>query len=880
MRRALGWLARLLSPVRSLRTDEEIAAELESHIALHVEEKMQSGMTLEQARSDAWMKLGGVERTKDEYRDQRGVPMVEMLRSDISDGIRRLLKSPGFSCVAIVILGLGIGANAAIFSVVNAVVLRPLPYPDASRLVRIWHTPPAEQFGGVPQFSVSPANYFDWKAGVTTFAHMAIYGGAPGTLVGHGEPVALRATVVTGEFFQVLGAAPLAGRLLNTGDDEPGRDHVIVVAEHTWKGSFGGDPAFIGQKVRLGTELYTVVGIMPDAAAFPEGADLWRPLVWQPGERNVRGNHNYLVIGRLRPSADVRAAQAELTTISQRLERQYPEDDKGWGAVVLPLHQDLIADVRWELLLLLGAVVVVLLIACANLANLLLARVLGRSREIAIRTAIGASRGRLIQQLLVESALLGLAGGAVGLLAAVGTVRAIVGLFGTALPRASEVGIDGPVLAFTTVIAIATGLMAGVAPAWRMTRGDAGDALKAGMGRGGSHAGERRVRNALVSAEVALALVLLVGAGLLIRTLAQLQAVNPGFDPRNIITMAVGAPPARYPQPAQRVRVFEDIVRRVRAVPGVESVATTDNLPLTGGSTQPVAIEGEAPRPLSEQPEVAIRSMSQNYISTVRMHLVEGRDFTENDGLDHPLVVIVSASTARRFWPNRSPLGQHLTLGLISAEPREVVGVVSDVKIRSLTAGDTQTIYVPFAQSGRPFQTVVVRTRVAPQSAVSSIVGAIHTVLPDQPVLFIRGLDEVVGASIAQQRFTMQLLTAFAALALLLAAVGIYGVLSYSVRQRVQEIGIRMALGAARFDVVRLIVVEGLKPTGAGLVVGVGVAAALGRLLSSLVFGITPHDTLTFAAVSIVVVTVGIFASLLPAYRATRVDPLHTLRGE
>jgi predicted permease len=356
--------------------------------------------------------------------------------------------------------------------------------------------------------------------------------------------------------------------------------------------------------------------------------------------------------------------------------------------------------------------------------------------------------------------------------------------------------------------------------------------------------------------------------------------VNPGFDPRNVIAMVVGAPPARYPQPAQRVRVFEEIIRRVGAVPGVESVATTDNVPLTGGSTQPVAIEGEAPRPLSEQPEVAVRSMSPAYVSTVRMHVVEGRDFTDNDGLEHPLVAIVSASTARRFWPNRSPIGRHLTLGLISPEAREVVGVVSDVKIRSLTAGDTQTIYVPFAQSGRPFQTVVVRTRVAPQSAVSSIVGAIHTVLPDQPVLFIRGLDEVVGASIAQQRFTMQLLTAFAALALLLAAVGIYGVLSYSVRQRVQEIGIRMALGAARFDVVRLIVVEGLKPTGAGLVVGVGVAAALGRLLSSLVFGITPHDTLTFAAVSIVVVTVGIFASLLPAYRATRVDPLHTLRGE
>jgi putative ABC transport system permease protein len=880
MRRALGWFARLLSPVRPIRTDEEIAAELESHIALHMDDKLQSGMTLEEARSDAWRKLGGMARTKDEYRDQRGVPMIDTLGSDIRYGVRRLLKSPGFSCVAIVILGLGIGANAAIFSVVNAVVLRPLPYPDSSRVVRVWHTPPPAQFGGVSQFSVSPANYFDWKAGATTFAHMAIYGGVPATLVGSGEPVALRATAATGEFFDVLGAAPLAGRLLNAGDDDPTRNHVVVVAEHVWKGRFGGDPAFVGQAIRLGTELYTVVGIMPDAAAFPEDGDLWQPLAWRPGERNVRGNHSYLVIGRVRPSADLRAAQAELTTISQRLERLYPEDDKGWGAVVLPLHQDLIAGVRWELLLLLGAVVAVLLIACANLANLLLARVLGRSREIAIRTAVGASRGRLVQQLLVESALLGLVGGAVGLLAAVGTLRAIVAVFGTALPRASQVGIDAPVLAFTTLIAIATGLMAGVAPAWRMTRGDASDALKQGMGRAGSHAGERRVRNALVTAEVALAMVLLVGAGLLIRTLAQLQAVNPGFDPRNVIALVVGAPPNRYPQPAQRVRVFEEISRRITAVPGVESVATTDNLPLTGGSTQPIAIEGEAPRPLSEQPEVAVRMMSPNYVSTVRMHLVDGRDFTQTDDLDHPLVVIVSASTARRFWPNRSPIGQHLTLGLISPEPREVVGIVSDVKIRSLTSSDAQTVYVPSPQAARAFQTVVVRTAAGPRNALSSIIGAIHAVVPDQPVLFIREMDEIVGASIAQQRFTMQLLTVFAALALLLAAVGIYGVLSYTVRQRVQEIGIRMALGAARRDVVRLIVVEGLKPTGVGLVVGVGVAAALGRLLSTLVFGITPHDTLTFAAVSILVVGVGIFASLLPAYRATRVDPLRTLRAE
>ena len=882
MRRARGWLARAIAPFGAGRSDRDIDAELRSHIELHVADNIRAGLSPEEARRQASIALGGMERTKDEYRDQRGFPVIESLIRDIRHAVRLLVKSPGFSATAIVILGLGIGANAAIFSVVNAVVLRPLPFPDSARIMAVWHTPPREQFAGLSTFfSVSPANYLDWRAQNTSFEHMAIFGFRAANLSGRGEPDVLQAAAVSGEFFQVLRANAMLGRLLDTGDDADGHAKVVVLGEKIWKSRFGGDPSIVGRTIQLNGEPCTVVGVLAQPMKFPSWADVWFPLVWRPNERAVRGNHNYLVVGRLRDGVDVRRAQAEMTSISERLAQQYPADDKGWGAIVVPLHQDLVADVRWGLLVLLGAVACVLLIACANLANLLLARVLGRAREIAIRTAIGAGRARIIQQLLVESTVLAIGGGAIGLVAAGWSIDAIVKSFGASLPRASEIALDGRVLAFTFVVAVATGVIAGVAPAWRMTRGDAAEALKQGMGRGGTHAGERRVRHVLVTAEVALALMLLVAAGLLIRTFWQLRAVDPGVDPRNVMTMAVSLPDARYTKPEERARVFDEILRRVRAVPGVEAASAIDSLPLQdGGSMQPVAIEGEPVRPLSEQPELAVRDIAVGYPSVVRIRVLDGRDFTEADRAGRPLAVLVSASAAKRFWPDQRAIGKRLTLGLISNDVREVVGVVSDVRVHGLSVANAQTIYVPYAQVPMPHLSLVVRSTLPPSSVVPAVVAAVHAVDAEQPVVEIQSLDEVIGESIAQQRFAMRLLTAFAALALLLAGVGIYGVLSYTVRQRVQEIGIRMALGAARVDVVRLIVVEGLRPTLAGLAIGLVGAAALGRVLSTLVFGITPRDVPTFAAVAGVVIVVGLLSCLLPAYRATRVDPLQALRAE
>jgi predicted permease len=872
---------RLAGSLRSSRRDREFSDELASHLQLHIDDNVRAGMTPDEARRQALVALGGVEQTKDAYRDQRGLPVIESLLRDCRYGARLLLKSAGFSLAAVLILALGIGANTAIFSVVNAVVLRPLPFSEASRIMRVWHTPPPEQFSGAPIFAVSPANYIDWRSQNDVFERMAIYRYRQLNLTGQTEPDALLAAVVSPEFFDVLGVRPIAGRAFGPGDDEAGRANIVLLSEKMWKSRFGGDAAIVGRSIALNGEPHTVIGVVPQRLAFPETAQVWVPLVWTAKDRAVRGNHTYLVIARLKPGVDVARAQAELSTISKRLEQRYPADDKGWGALVLPLHQDLVGDVRWPLLVLLGAVAFVLLIACANLANLLLARTLGRAREIAIRAALGASRGRIVQQLLAESVMLGLAGGAAGLFAAQFGISAIVGSIGHDLPRVGEIDVDGRVLAFTCAIAILTGLLAGVAPAWRMTRGDASDALKMGQGRGGSETGERRLRNVLVISEVALALMLLVGAGLLIRTLWQLRAVDPGIDPRNVLTMTVAIPQTKYPKSDQQARFFDEALRRIRALPGVESASATDSLPLQGGSTQPVAIEGHPVLPLSEQPEVAVRALLPDYIRTVRMRLLDGRDFTAADTPDRPARVLVSASMARRFWPNERAIGRHLTLGLMSAAPREVIGIVNDVKLLGLdTPNPVAAVYVPLTQAPTFSLSIVVRTAVPPGTVAPAVINAIHLTDPEQPILDIMTMDEVIGASLRQQRFAMLLLTVFAVLALGLAGVGIYGVLSYTVRQRVREIGIRMALGAPAAEVLRMVITEGMKPTLVGLAIGIASAAALGRMLASLIFGVSARDAATFTAVSIIVIAVGLVASAVPAYRATRIDPLQALRTE
>ena len=882
MRHLRAWRSRILGLFATGTADRELAAELESHLQLHVDDNLRAGMTPEEARRQAVIALGGLDATTEAYRDRRGLPALDSLLRDLRYAARTLRKNPGFSLAGIVILGLGIGVNSAIFTVVNAVVLRPLPVADADRIVRLWHTPPQSTFPGMRTFSLSPANFLDWQAQSRSFEAMAIFRGGRPTLTGHGEPAAVRSMRASAAFLPVFGLRPILGRGFAPEEDLEGAPPAVMLSESFWRSQFGADAAILGRPILLDRVPYTVIGVVP-APSFLAQVQVWLPLAWGAGDRLERANHNYSGVAKLKPGVSVAAAQADLDVVSARLERQYPAENKDWGALVTPLQDDLVGDARTSLLVLLGAVSLVLLIACANLANLLLVRTHGRAREIALRGALGASRARVIQQLLAEGVLLGLGGGAAGFAAAFYGVETLVALVGSALPRAQEVAVDGQVLAFTAAVSIATGLLAAFFPAWRLSGRDANDVLKQGATRGSSGGGDGRVRQALVVSEVALALMLLVGAGLLLRSLSSLRAVDPGFDADNVLTAEIGIPEAKYDTPEARNQFFDRVRDRVGALPGVEAAAWIDNVPLQGGSTQYVLPDGWPPVQDSELPTVAVRLASPGYFGAARVPIMAGRDFAAADALGAPGVIILSERTAERFWPGRNPIGRHVTLKMISDEPREVVGVVGEVKMGALDAGvsDSETaIYAPAAQFGYNGTTLFVRAAVPPESLSPSVIAAVHAIDPEQPVLNIRTMEHVVEESLGQRPFAVQLLVAFAALALILASVGIYSVLAYTVRQRIREIGIRMALGAPSASVLRMVVVEGLKPTLAGVALGLLLAAGLVRVIGALLFNVSQYDLRTFALVPALVIAVGAVATWIPAYRATRVNPIDTLRAE
>ncbi len=817
------------------------------------------------------------------------------LLQDIRYGWRVLRKSPGFTIVAVVVLALGIGANTAIFSVVNAVLLRPLPFEDSGRLVQVWHVPPPKSFPGMTTFTVSPANFLDWRSQNHVFEGMSAYGFGQYTLTGTGHPEALTTCAVTYGLFSILRAQPLLGRVFLPGEDYPGHDHEVVLSYGMWRSRYGANPAIVGQNIELNGEKYNVIGVMGPGFEFPIVTDpnyrpqMWKPLAWTDKERAVRDDHNYEVLARLKPIVNLKQAQAEMDTISNRLAQQYPADNKGWGAIAVPLREDLVGDVKPALLILLGAVAFVLLIACANVANLVLAKTLARRKEIAIRTALGATRRRVLQQVLSETVLLAIAGGALGLIFSHFGIVLIVKFLAQQLPRSSEIGLDAWVLAFTLGISLLTGFAAGLLPALRLTREDVNQALKQGLGRTASDSGGNRTRRVLVVCEVALSLMLLIGAGLLIRSLWMLRSVNPGFDPDRVVTMTVSIPATKFPAPAQLISFFDQVLQRVRPLPGVKSAGLIDSLPLSGhGSHQPIAIEGRPPLPMADMPEVDVRLISPGYVSAMRIPVVQGRDIDDSDVAGRPGAVLISQSMARQFWPNENPIGKHLTLYFFPGITRVVVGVVGDVKDDALNqTRSAAALYYPLAQASTgngPWQsfgmTLAVRTSMDPLDTVSAITNSVHEVDAEVPLLNIATMRDTVSDSLSPQRFTMLLLTAFAGLALLLAAVGIYSVLSYAVRRRVREIGIRMALGAQVSDVLRMVVIEGMKPTLIGVAIGLAGALALGRVLSSAIYGVSSRDLATFGTVSVLLTAVGFAASIIPAYRATRVDPMRTLREE
>jgi predicted permease len=868
---------------RRRRWDEERRREVEVYLELETADNLARGMSAVEAASAARRKLGSPTLIREEIYRMNTIGLVETMWGDLRYAGRVLRKAPGFAAAVIAILALGIGANTTIFSVVNAVLLRPLPFPASDRLVRIFHVPPQQQFPGVTKFSVSPANYLDWKRQSHTFEAMAAYAVRNHNLTGGDRPEAIALGHVPPEFFDIVGLHPFIGRVFSPEEDRPAGAHVAVIANSFWRTHLGAVPDVIGRTVQLDRQPYTIVGVMPPAMEYASwgvtAVKIWVPLAWDDSERAIRGLHNYQVVARLAPGATLRLARSELDAVSATLARLYPADDAGWGATAMTLQELVVGDVRTSLLVLLGAVGFVLLIACANVANLCLARMLGRGKEIALRCALGAGRGRILRQLLTETVLLSVAGGAAGLVLARAGLRLVAMLVADQLPRADELSIDGAVLAFTAAISLATGIGAGLIPALRGRRTDLNEALKQGLGRTESQAGGPLTRNLLVIVEVALSLMLLIGAGLMIRTLWFLRRVNPGFDPHGVMTMTVSIPQSKYDTPARSTAFFDELLRRVRALPGVDSAAVIDSVPISGGGPiQPIVIEGRPSGAMSEQPEMAVRQSSPGYLRTMRIPLLRGRDFRERD----TRAVLISESVAKRFWPGQDPLGARIRFTLVDKEAVwEIVGVVGDIKDIGLAAETPETMVYQWTRE-RPMRylNLVVRTANDPASVVQPATAVIRQIDAEQPVRNVSSMDDLIAASLANDRFNMRLLGAFAAMAVSLAAIGIYSLLSYAVRRRRREIGIRTALGADVYDVVRMILIEGLKPALIGVAIGILGALFITRILSRLVHGVSPTDPVTFALVAAGVLCISLVSCVAPALRAARVDPLGALRDE
>ncbi len=621
--------------------------------------------------------------------------MTAMMQN-VKFALRLLRKSPGFALVAVAIMALGIGANTAIFSVVRAVLLEPLPFRDADRLVQVWHVPPQSSFPGMSTFAVAAGNFLDWQKQNDVFEKMALYTGSHFDITGAGKPEAVTASSVSADFFSVLGTEPIHGRVFLPQEDRPGNNHEVMLSYMFWQTHYGSDAGAVGRSINLDGEPYTIVGVMGPKMKKPGFANVWVPLALTTQDASVRGEHHFMSIARLKPGVTLAQAQAEMDTISQRLEKAYPEDDKGWGATLHSMRDETVGDVRPALLMMLGAVAFVLLIACANVANLILARTFARRKEIAIRSAMGASRGRIVEQLLSEALIISLCGGALGLVAAHYGIELLTKFFADKLPRMGEIGLNGSVLAFTFGLSIVTGILSGLLPAWSMTKGDVNEALKQGLGRTDAESGTGKTRSALVVIEVALSLVLLIGAGLMLRSLWKLQNIDPGFEQRSVLTMSVMVNKRQFAEPRQEVQFFDEVLERVRALPGVVSAGAVDNLPLEGGSNQPVAIEGHAAAALSEQPEVSVRVVTPGYVQAMRIPVLQGREITAADTADSEAVVMISQSMAKQFWPNSSPIGHHLKLSFFPDKDREIVGVVGDVKQLGLdSSAGIATLYWP-----------------------------------------------------------------------------------------------------------------------------------------------------------------------------------------
>ncbi|MDX6271426.1 MAG: hypothetical protein QOD28_2649 [Acidobacteriota bacterium] len=807
---------------------------------------------------------------------------------DLRYGFRMLWKSPGFTLVTVLALALGIGANTAIFSVVNTVLLRPLPYANGERIVYI-----GEWSQQVPGMSVSYPNFIDWRDQQQTMERIAAFRSANYVVTGGGEPERLDGRQVSAGFFEVLGVQPALGRNFTPEEDKPGATPVALISHGFWQRRLGGDPSIVNKQLQLSNESYTVVGVLPQTFEWQSPVDVFVPVGLGAGNPNMteRGNHpGMYVLGLLKPNVTVEQARTEIKTIAERLAVQYPNSNGGQSAVLTSLQERAVEDIRPALLILLAAVGFVLLIACANVANLLLARAASRSKEIAIRTALGAGRLRIIRQLLTESLLLSLMGGALGLLFAMWGIDALLAALPENVPRllVSGIGLNTPVLLFTLTVSVVTGLLFGLAPALQASKSNLNETLKDG-GRTSAGVGRQRVRNVLVVAEVALSLLLLVSAGLLIKSFVRLQETELGFNPENVLTLRVPLPEARYTQNGQVENFWDELMRRVRALPGVESAGLTRGLPMNGGIESGVMVEGQETTNPKDATVAVNLYADPDYFKAMDIKLVNGRFISEQDSKDAPLVVMVDEMFVSKFFPNADPVGKRLRIGGDRAPLRNIIGVFKHMKHYGPDEEDEGRveIYTPYRQVPQEFFAaanrslwLAVKTKGDPTSLAPAIRNEVLQIDKDQPISNISTMENIVAATVAPQKFATWLLAVFAATAMLLAAIGIYGVMAYSVTQRTHEIGIRMALGAGRRDVLRMVVSQGMKLAFIGVALGLAGAVALTRLMSSLLYGVSATDPLTYGGVSVLLATVALLACLIPARKATRVDPMIALRYE
>jgi putative ABC transport system permease protein len=888
----MKWFNVLRDRLRALRQREtvidDIDREMRLHLELQIEANIKAGMSPEEAREKARRSFGNVNRAVDAAYDVKGGGLFETLVQDIRYGVRMLAKHKAFTSVAVVTLALGIGANTAIFSVVNELLLSPLPYRDAEQIVMLWEVTPE----GRHQNTTSRANFRSWRAQSTSFQTVAAFTDQRFNLTGDGEPEELSVQLATPEIFNVLGVDPLLGRTFLPEDGEPANMDVAVLSYGFWQRRFGGQANIVGQQLTLSGTKFTVIGVMPPSFQFHiksrsgtgRPAELWSILPMPVGAgANDRGRF-LSVVGRLKDGVSAEQAAAELRTIESRLSDEVPEFNKNYSAEVLPLRDQFFGNVRRPLWLMLGAVGFVLLIACANVANLLLSLATSREKEIAVRAALGARRFRIVRQLLTESLLLALLGSALGLGFAYLGIKALVLISPRDLISLQEVGLNLTVLGWTLAVSLLTGIIFGLAPALHVSRLNLNDSLKeGGKSESAQAGGNRRLRSALVVSEIALAVVLLASAGLLIRSFIRLQQVDRGFETDNLLTMVVPVPVSRYREDAQFVNFFSQALERIRHLPNVRSAGMVNFLPLYGGlgSATGFKIEGRPEPPPGQGPSTDVRVADSGYFQTMGIPLLRGRNFSDSEQREPKHVILINEALARKHFPDEDPIGRRLDVAMFDTpQPAEIIGVVGNVRYDSLIVEPPPAVYFPHPDLTYAFMTLVIRTEGEPTAIAPAVQREIRALDPNQPVSGVRTMNQVMADWVSRSRFNTLLLGLFAGLATLLSAVGIFGVMNYSVALRTREIGLRLAIGAQPRQVLLLILRQGLLLTVFGVVLGLAAAFALTRLLSGLLFGVGVVDVTTFTTISLLLVAVSLLACYLPARRAMRIDPLRALRYE